>query len=125
MKRDRDSFTLLEPPSNGELRSSLEQTLTERELRPSQPALRCAVDALHLLEYFAVTLPKDLFMRRYNELNNELKTAHLRHVEEAEALAKVLYTVLPREDREKAALEAFLKALGIAPSGELDSYIRQ
>ncbi|MEM1691994.1 MAG: DUF1156 domain-containing protein [Thermofilaceae archaeon] len=121
VERDRDRFTLLEPPSNGELRSSLEQTLTERGLRPSQPALRCAVDALHLLEHFAVTLPKDLFMRRYNEL----KTAHLRHVEEAEALAKVLYTVLPREDREKAALEAFLKALGIAPSGELDSYIRQ
>ncbi len=121
VERDRDRFTLLEPPSNGELRSSLEQTLTERGLRPSQPVLRCAVDALHLLEHFAVTLPKDLFMRRYNEL----KTAHLRHVEEAEALAKVLYTVLPREDREKAALEAFLKALGIATSGELDSYIRQ
>ena len=121
VKRDREKFTLLEPPASGELKSSLDQALAERGLKPSQPAPRCAVDALHLLEHYAVTLPKDIFTRRYSEL----KAAHPQYVEEAEALAKVLYAVLPREDRERAALETLLNALGVAPSGGLDSYIRR
>ncbi len=121
VERDGERFTLFEPPSNGELKSSLEQTLAERGLRASQPVPRCAVDALHLLEYYAVALPKDAFLRRYNEL----KSAYPQYVEEAEALAKVLYAVLPREDRERAALETLLNALGVAPSGGLDSYIRK
>jgi len=88
------AYTLIEPPSDE--RSKLAEILEVRGVNPENPQIRCAVDALHTLEYYAATYSREEFRRK----TEELKTAYPSHVEEALTLAKILARTLPKEDPE-------------------------
>ncbi|MCC6051445.1 MAG: hypothetical protein LM580_12100, partial [Thermofilum sp.] len=66
-KRDSD-FHLLEPRGGG--RDDLVELLRGRGLDPAKPQLRSAVDALHLLEYYAVALDAKSFGEQYARLRS-------------------------------------------------------
>ncbi|MEM4970343.1 MAG: hypothetical protein QXE01_03725, partial [Sulfolobales archaeon] len=121
IKRDGDRFTLLEPGFISDLKASLEETLVERGIKISSPGVRSAIDALHILEYLAITLPRDMLMRRYSEL----RSSHPSVVEEAMALARILYDVLPSEDPEKRAIDILIRSLGIETQRGLDQFSKR
>lgn len=96
LKKSGKEYILLEPEKKEP--SYLEEYLQfERGIVPSEPELRNPVDALHLLEYWARTLPQSHF----NEKLSHLKTLNLQYVEEAINLAKILSKVLKDYDPEK------------------------
>jgi len=88
------TYTLIEPPSDE--RSKIAEILEVRGINPENPQIRCAIDALHTLEYYAVTYSREEFKRK----TEELKNAYPSHVEEALTLAKILAKTLPKEDPE-------------------------
>ena len=88
------TYTLIEPLSTE--RSSIAEILEIRGLNPDNPQIRCTVDALHILEYYAVTFSREEFRRKLEELKNEYPA----YVEEAQRLAKILARILPKEDPE-------------------------
>jgi putative DNA methylase len=88
------TYTLIEPPSDE--RSKIAEILEVRGINPENPQIRCAIDALHTLEYYAVTYSREEFKRKTEELKNEYPS----HVEEALTLAKILAKTLPKEDPE-------------------------
>jgi putative DNA methylase len=88
------TYTLIEPPSDE--RSKIAEILEVRGINPENPQIRCAIDALHTLEYYAVTYSREEFKRK----TEELKNAYPSHIEEALTLAKILAKTLPKEDPE-------------------------
>ncbi|MEM4584336.1 MAG: hypothetical protein QW611_05115, partial [Ignisphaera sp.] len=121
IQRDGDRITLLEPLHTEDPRRAVEATLIDRGLTPSMPSIRSSIDALHILEYLAVSMPKDIFVRHYSELRSRSP----QHVEEAIALAKILYSVLPENDSERKAVAALLNSLGEAPQRGLLIYSKK
>jgi len=115
-KRDSD-FHLLEPRGGG--RGELVELLRERGLDPVKPQLRCAVDALHLLEYYAATLDAKSFGEQFAKL----RSLNAVLVDEALRLARVLSgRLLPLGDPEKVLCERVISyAVG---SGTLEGWLR-
>jgi putative DNA methylase len=115
-KRDGD-FHLLEPRGGG--RDDLVELLRERGLDPAKPQLRSAVDALHLLEYYAVALDAKSFGEQYARL----RSLDAVRVEEALKLARVFSgRLLPAGDPEKILCERVLAyATG---TGTLEGWLR-
>jgi putative DNA methylase len=92
-----EAFHLLEP--RGDSKDDLVELMRERGLDPARPQLRSAVDALHLLEYYAVTLD----VRSFRERLDGLRSLNAVLVEEALRLARVLGgRLLPLNDPERA-----------------------
>jgi putative DNA methylase len=89
------SLRLLEPVSKEG--SKLAEFLEVREIGVTDPKIRCSVDALHLLEYWAVRYAREEFRRRLDEL----KAKYPVHVEDALSMARIMARVLPSEDMEK------------------------
>ncbi|MEM0358347.1 MAG: DUF1156 domain-containing protein [Candidatus Bathyarchaeia archaeon] len=88
------TYTLIEPPSAE--RSSLAEILEIRGINPENPQIRCTVDALHTLEYYAATFSREEFKRKLEQLKNDYPA----YMEEAQTLAKILAKTLPKEDPE-------------------------
>ncbi|MCX8186954.1 MAG: hypothetical protein N3G48_07630, partial [Sulfolobales archaeon] len=88
------AYSLIEPTSSE--RSNIAEILEVRGINPENPKVRCAVDALHVLEYYAVKFSREEFKRRLEDLNN----AYPALVKEALTLAKILAKILPKEDPE-------------------------
>jgi len=88
------TYTLIEPPSAE--RSSLAEILEIRGINPENPQIRCTVDALHTLEYYAATFSREEFKRKLEQLKNHYPA----YMEEAQTLAKILAKTLPKEDPE-------------------------
>jgi putative DNA methylase len=88
------TYTLVEPPSDE--RSKIAEILEVRGLNPENPQIRCTVDALHMLEYYAATYSREEFKRKIEEL----KTIYPSYTEEALTLEKILAKTLPKEDPE-------------------------
>ncbi|MEM3536256.1 MAG: DUF1156 domain-containing protein [Candidatus Bathyarchaeia archaeon] len=88
------TYTLIEPPSTE--RSSLAEILEIRGVNPENPQIKCTVDALHTLEYYAATFSREEFKRKLEELKNDYPA----YVEEAQTLVKILAKTLPKEDPE-------------------------
>jgi putative DNA methylase len=86
---------LLEPTSKES--SRLAEFLEVRGVGVTDPKIRCSVDALHLLEYWAVRYAREEFRRRLDEL----KAKYPVHVEDALSMARIMARVLPSEDMEK------------------------
>ncbi|MEM4465064.1 MAG: DUF1156 domain-containing protein [Ignisphaera sp.] len=121
IQRDGDRITLLEPLHVEDPRRAVEATLIDRGLTPSAPSIRSSIDALHILEYLAISMPKDMFVKHYSELRSRSP----QHVEEAIALAKILYSVLPENDSERKAVDTLLNSLGEAPQRGLLIYSKK
>ncbi|MGC8987917.1 MAG: hypothetical protein ACP5KC_07775, partial [Infirmifilum sp.] len=95
VERGGEDFLLLEPRGGG--RDDLVELFRKRGLDPAEPSLRSPVDALHLLEYYAVSYGVEEFKKRYERL----RALGAHHVDEAVRLAKVLHRLLPPTDPEK------------------------
>ncbi|MGC9068910.1 MAG: DUF1156 domain-containing protein, partial [Thermoprotei archaeon] len=89
------TLVLMEPVSSE--KSKLAELLVVRGVGVNDLNIRCSVDALHVLEYFAVSYPKDEFLRRLSDLKGVFPS----YVEEAITMARIMAKVLSSEDVEK------------------------
>jgi putative DNA methylase len=89
------TLRLIEPTSAEG--SKLAELLEVRGVGVTNPKVRCSVDALHLLEYWAMRHAKQEFMRKLEEA----KVKYPAHVEDALNMARIMAKVLPNEDVEK------------------------
>ncbi|MGC9086748.1 MAG: hypothetical protein ACP5IT_11200, partial [Thermoproteota archaeon] len=89
------TLVLMEPTSSE--RSKLAELLEVRGVGVSSPNIRCTVDALHFLEYLAVSFSREEFKRKLEELRTKFPS----HVEDALIIARTMAKVLPSEDYEK------------------------
>jgi len=122
VQREGDSYVLLEPRWGArDLRDAIWDALTVKELNPREPRVRTAIDVLHLLEFYATTLPKEEFKRRADELRGRRPGLF----DEAMALARALASGLPAEDPERELAKNVVEALEPAGLGTLDSFIRR
>jgi len=104
VERRGEAFHLLEPRGGG--RDDLVELLRGRGLDPAKPQLRSAVDALHLLEYYAVALDAKSFGEQYAKL----RSLDAVRVEEALKLARIFMgRLLPTDDPEKVLCKRILE----------------
>jgi len=102
-------YVLLEPHGSSRV-EALRSLIKEKGLNPSEPEPSNAVDALHLLEYYALrSASREEFLRSAEKV----REANPRAYEEALALARALCTVLSEEEAEAKALLELTKVLGI------------
>jgi putative DNA methylase len=99
------TLALMEPTSAE--RSKLAELLETRGIGATEPKPRCTVDALHVLEYFAVIHPREEFKRKLEEL----KASYPAHVEDALTMARIMAKVLPPEDIEKGLCSRIIEYL--------------
>lgn len=88
------TYILIEPPSTEP--SSLAEILEIRGINPDNPQIRCTVDALQILEYYATKYSREEFKRKLEDLKNYYPA----YIEEAQSLARTLAKTLPKEDPE-------------------------
>jgi putative DNA methylase len=111
-------FRLLEP--RGDERGELVELLHDRGLDPSRPVLRSAVDALHLLEYYAATLDVKGFREQYERL----RSVNAVFVDEALRLARVLSgRLVPSIDPERRLCERVLSYVHARGASTLDGWL--
>lgn len=99
------TLALMEPASTE--RSKLAELLETRGVGATKPEIRCTVDALHVLEYFAVVHPREEFKRKLEEL----KASYPAHVEDALTMCRIMAKVLPPEDIEKGLCSRIIEYL--------------
>ena len=87
----------------------LAELLDARGVGTAEPKIRCAVDALHFIEYLALIHSKEEFRRKLDEL----KAMHPAKVEEALSMAKIMARVLPEKDDEQKLCRRILEHLEI------------
>ena len=91
------TLILVEPTSTE--RPKLAELLDTRGVGTSeQPKIRCAVDALHYMEYLSVVLSKEKFDIKVKEL----QASYPDRANEALSMAKIMAKVLPGGDVEKS-----------------------
>jgi len=99
------TLMLVEPTSTD--KSRLAELLEAREVGTREPVIKCAVDALHVLEYFAVACSREEFNRRLEEL----KAKYPAYMEEALSITRILARILPDKDVEKTLCNRILEHL--------------
>ncbi|MEM0041677.1 MAG: DUF1156 domain-containing protein [Candidatus Korarchaeum sp.] len=109
------TLILLEPPSAE--KAKIMELLEAKGVGVSEePNVRCAVDALHLLEYYAVAYFAAEYMRRLEKLREKYPA----QVNEALSLAKIFARVLPEDDPERRLCERVISqhlSLGVHDYG--------
>ncbi|MEM1821027.1 MAG: DUF1156 domain-containing protein [Thermofilaceae archaeon] len=96
-------LVLLEPQSME--KAKVAELLEVRGVGVSeQPRIRCTVDVLHLLEYYAVAYSAAEFERRLEKL----RESYPAQVNEALSLARIFVRVLPESDPERKLCERIL-----------------
>ena len=105
-----ETLILVEPTSTE--KSKLAELLEARGVGVKEPNIRCAVDALHILEYYAVAHSREEFRRKLDEL----KAIHPTHIKEALAMARIMAKVLPENDIEKTLCSRIVSHLAPLPS---------
>ncbi|MEM2126755.1 MAG: hypothetical protein QXH67_00840 [Candidatus Bathyarchaeia archaeon] len=103
------TLILIEPTSTE--RSKMAEFLEVRGVGIVEPQIRCAVDALHTLEYNAITYSRDEFTRRLEALRG----LYPAHVEDALSMARIMARVLPDNDVEKDLCRRVVEYLQPAP----------
>ncbi|MEM4546118.1 MAG: DUF1156 domain-containing protein [Nitrososphaerota archaeon] len=94
------TLILLEPPSAE--KAKIMEFLEAKGVGTSEePNVRCAVNALHLLEYYAVAYSATEYIHRLEKLREKYPA----QVNEALSLAKVFARVLPEDDPERRLCE--------------------
>ncbi|MEM3390590.1 MAG: DUF1156 domain-containing protein, partial [Thermoproteota archaeon] len=109
------TLILLEPPSAE--KAKIMELLEAKGVGVSEePNVRCAVDALHLLEYYAVAYSSAEYTRRLEKLREKYPA----QVNEALSLAKIFARVLPEDDPERRLCERVISqhlSLGVHDYG--------
>ncbi|MCW1297644.1 MAG: hypothetical protein QW061_03215, partial [Candidatus Rehaiarchaeum fermentans] len=128
VKKESDKIVLIEPSIKGNIRTddkgeykrnAIENVLRDKDIDPSSPNIRTPIDALHLLEYYAVTKPKESFRREYEDLQSKYD-----EIDEAVALAEKLYYALPANDIEREIIKDLLIALDKPPKEGIEKYLK-
>ncbi|MEM4469025.1 MAG: hypothetical protein QXS32_08185, partial [Candidatus Nezhaarchaeales archaeon] len=120
--RSKENYILLEPRWGvRSAREAIEDALSARDLKPHTPTLSTAIDVLHMLEYYAITLPRDEFRKRADDVKRRAPMLF----DEAVNLAKILAQGLPSEDLERELAKQVVEALGIGAPGPLEPFIRR
>ena len=102
LRKEKEKFYLEEPATAD--RKSLEELLQKKGITPAKPTIESPIDALHLLEYYALTLPLKPFLTRFSQLKEEYGS----EVEEAINIAAILAKTLPATDPEKKACQEII-----------------
>jgi putative DNA methylase len=122
IRRAKEYYVLLEPRwGANDPKDAIGDALTARGLNPRELRMETAVDALHLLEFYAATLPREEFKRRAEEV----KGREPRLFDEAVVLARVLASSLPAEDPERELAKQVMEALGLATPGTLEPFLHE
>jgi putative DNA methylase len=106
----RKALVLLEPQSKDRLK--LKDMLDYREVDAENPNIRCSVDALHVLEYFALTYSREQFIGKLDEL----KTKYPAQVDEALSLARIINGSLEGDIEKDLCSIVIEKSLPVARS---------
>ncbi|MEM0328488.1 MAG: DUF1156 domain-containing protein [Thermoproteota archaeon] len=112
------ALRLLEPTFKES--SKLAEFLEVRGIGVTDPKIRCSVDALHLLEYWAIRYSREDFRRRLEEV----KVKYPVYVEDALNMARIMARVLPNEDLEKELCVRMVKYLE-PPAPGLSKFVKQ
>jgi len=88
------TMALAEPASAS--RNAVAELLELREVGTATPNIRCSVDLLHLLEYYALIHSR----REFARLAEELRSKHPALFEEALSMARIFAHLLPENDPE-------------------------
>jgi putative DNA methylase len=122
IRRAKEYYVLLEPKwGANDPKDAIGDALTARGLNPRELRMETAVDALHLLEFYAATLPREEFKRRAEEIRGR----EPRLFDEAVVLARVLASSLPAEDPERELAKQVMEALGLATPGTLEPFLHE
>jgi putative DNA methylase len=122
IRRAKEYYVLLEPKwGANDPKDAIGDALTTRGLNPRELRMETAVDVLHLLEFYATTLPREEFKRR----SEEVKGREPRLFDEAVVLARVLASSLPAEDPERELAKQVMEALGLATPGTLEPFLHE
>ncbi|MEM4911138.1 MAG: DUF1156 domain-containing protein [Nanopusillaceae archaeon] len=117
--KEADKHVLLEPKWGvRDLRESIEDVLNAKYVNPRAPIVRTAVDLLHLLEYYAITLPKEEFRSRVEDIRGRVPMLF----DEAVNLVRILAQGLIDEDPEKELARKVMEGLEIRTSGTLEHF---
>ena len=120
MEQERDRFRLLEPAwDQRDLTRAVRSALEKRGVNLRNPVIRTAVDFLHLLEYYAVTLPRSEFTKKVEELRATYPALY----EEALGLTRLLAEVLPSNDPERELANRVVSVLAPRQAG-LDRWLQ-
>lgn len=120
VQQEGDKFRLLEPAwGQRELARAVRSVLEEKGINPGNPTARTAVDLLHVLEYYAITLPRSEFSKKAEELRARYPALY----EEALGLARILAGVLPPGDPERELVTSIINVLAPSQTG-LDKWFR-
>jgi len=120
--KEKEKHILLEPRWGVKnLKEAIADTLTFRNLNPSAPSITTAIDIVHLLEYYALTLPKEEIRRKADEIGSNMPQLF----DEATALVKIMASSLPEEDPEKELAKQVINALGMVSPESLDYFIKR
>lgn len=106
----RKTLILSEPPS--EEKAKIKSFLDYRELDPENPRVKCSIDALHLLEYYAVSYGKDQFASKLDDLRKKYPS----EVDEAITLARVISGSLTEDLEAKICSKILEKIAYYKPS---------
>jgi len=106
----RKTLILLEPPSEERIR--IKDFLDHKELDPENPRVRCSVDALHLLEYYAISYGKEQFASKLDELRKKYPA----EVDEAVTLARIISGSLTEDMEAKLCSKILDKITQYRPS---------
>jgi len=99
------TLILVEPPSME--RSKIAEFLEIREIGIKDMKIRCSIDVLHILEYFAVIYSREEFKRKLDEL----RTNYPAFIEDALSMARIMAKILPEEDIEKTLCNRIIEYL--------------
>jgi putative DNA methylase len=99
------TLALMEPISDQ--RSGLAEFLEVRDVGIQNPRVKCSVDALHALEYFAIAYSREEFTKRLEEL----RAKYPAHVEEALIMIRIMAKILPKEDIEQKLCNRIIEYL--------------
>ena len=107
LHKEKGKFYLEEPAIAD--RKSFEELLQLKDINPTKPVIESPIDALHLLEYYALTLPIKPFLIRFSKLKEEYSS----EVEEAINIATILAkTLLPTDPEKKPCQEIIARIKG-------------
>jgi putative DNA methylase len=121
-KKEKEKHDLLEPRWGVKNpKEAIADVLTIKNLNPNMPSIKTAIDILHLLEYYSLTLPKEGFRKK----TDEIKSKEPQLFEEAIALARILASSLPMEDPEKELTKQVIDALGMVGPESLEFFIKR
>jgi putative DNA methylase len=99
------TLILVEPPSME--RSKIAEFLEIREIGIRDMKIRCSIDVLHVLEYFAVIYSREEFKRKLDEL----RANYPAFIEDALSMARIMAKILPEEDIEKTLCNRIIEYL--------------